>query len=77
MHENVIRVTVFALKSAGQPTREIKHFPMQHTDGYSWFIECAKEDARGIYLEISSQKKGRVIVGQPELRWHYCPVSVN
>ena len=59
---NVVRVTVFAPESAGRPKREIKHYLMRYTDEYGWFIESTKEGTRGVYLEISSQKKGRVIV---------------
>ncbi|MFK7909793.1 MAG: hypothetical protein AB8F34_04240 [Akkermansiaceae bacterium] len=59
---NVIRVTAFAPKSAGRPTRAIKNYLMHYTEEYGWFLESVKEDARGIYLEISSQKKGRVFV---------------
>jgi hypothetical protein len=62
IYENVIRVTAFAPESAGQPTREIKHYLMNYTDEYGWFIESVKRDARGVYLEISSQNKGRVYV---------------
>ncbi len=60
--DNVVRITAFAPESAGRPKRVIKHYLLQYTDEYGWFIESTKEDTRGIYLEISSQKKGRVFV---------------
>ncbi len=60
--ENAVRVTAFAPASAGRPKRGIKHYLLQHSEEYGWFIEATKEDTRGVYLEISSQKKGRVIV---------------
>jgi hypothetical protein len=60
--ENAIRITAFAPGSAGQRKREIKYYLMQYSDEYGWFIESTREDTRGIFLEISSQKKGRVIV---------------
>ncbi len=59
---NVTRVTVFAPRSAGRPTRTIKNYLLYHTDEYGWFIESIKQDTRGVYLEISSQKKGRIYV---------------
>lgn len=59
---SVIRVSAFAPASAGRPKRSIKHYLMYHNEEYGWFIECEGEDARGVYLEISSQKKGRVFV---------------
>ena len=60
--ENVIRVTAFAPESAGRPKRAIRHFLLQHEEEYGWYIETAREDTRGVYVEISSQKKGRVFV---------------
>lgn len=60
--ENVVRVTAFAPESAGRPKRVIKHYLLQHGDEYGWYIETTKEDTRGVYVEISSQKKGLVIV---------------
>lgn len=62
MSDNMVRVTAFAPASAGRPKREIKQYLMQYTDEYGWFIEIRKEHTRGVYLEISSQKKGQVFV---------------
>lgn len=62
IHENVLRVTAFAPASAGRPMRGIKHYLMHYTEEYGWFLEAQKSDSRGVYLEISSQKKGRVFV---------------
>ena len=62
IRENVIRVTAFAPSSAGQPTRSIRHYLMYYSEEYGWFIEAQRSDARGVYIEISSQKKGRVFI---------------
>lgn len=62
IHENVLRVTAFAPGSAGRPSRGIKHFLMYYTEKYGWYMESERRDSRGVYLEISSQKKGRVFV---------------
>lgn len=60
--ENVVRITAFAPGSAGRPKREIKHYLLQYDEEYGWYIELTQQDTRGIFIEISSQKKGRVIV---------------
>lgn len=62
IHEEVIRVTAFSPMSGGNPKRELRHFLMKYHYEYGWFLEKIREDARGTYLEISSQKKGRVFV---------------
>ena len=62
IHDNVIRVTAFGPQSVGQSARRVKRYLMKYTDEYGWFLESTKSDARGVYLEISSQKKGRVLV---------------
>ncbi|MBK1830315.1 hypothetical protein JIN77_06240 [Verrucomicrobiaceae bacterium R5-34] len=60
IQENVLRVSVFAPNSASHPSRVIKHYLMQYHPTYGWFLEKTKEDSRGVYLEISSQKQGRI-----------------
>jgi hypothetical protein len=62
MSENVVRVTAFAPESAGRPKRVIRHYLLQHDAEYGWYIETVREDTRGVYVEISSQIKGRVFV---------------
>lgn len=60
--ENVVRITAFAPGSAGRPKREIKHYLLQYDEEYGWYLELTQQDSRGTFVEISSQKKGRVIV---------------
>lgn len=60
--ENVVRITAFAPESAGRPKRGLKHYLLHYSDEYGWYIEITKEDTRGVYVEISSQKKGQVFV---------------
>ena len=62
LQDNIVRVTTFAPASSGRPARVIKHYLMQYTEEYGWFLESTKNDARGVYLEISSQNMGRVFV---------------
>ena len=61
-HKHVIRVMAFAPVSGGRPKRTIRHYIMHYTAEYGWFLETIQQDARGIYLEISSQNKGRIFV---------------
>ena len=62
LQDNVVRVTSFAPSNAGRPTRTVKNYLMQYNQEYGWFLESTKSDARGVYLEISSQKLGRVFL---------------
>jgi hypothetical protein len=62
LQDNVARITAFAPASAGRPERMIKHYLMQYSEEYGWFLESQRTDARGVYLEISSQKMGRVFL---------------
>lgn len=62
IHDNIIRVTALAPRTAGRPSKTLRQYLLEHTEEYGWFIATAKNDARGIYLEISSQKKGKVFL---------------
>lgn len=35
---------------------------MLYSNEYGWYLQRAGDDARGFFLEISSQKQGRVFV---------------
>lgn len=64
--DQVARITVFAPGRGDRNNtirgREIKYYTMHWSPTYGWYLQAQRKDARGIYLEISSQTRGRVFV---------------
>jgi len=61
-HHQAILVTALGPKSAGEPTRVLKKYTMLYSEEYGWYLQRIATNSRGLYIEINSQRRGRVFV---------------
>lgn len=65
-HNNAVQITYFApmIDEKNRVTRHrtIRCLTMLWSEKYGWYLQAQRTDARGIHIEISSQKLGRVFV---------------
>ncbi len=61
-HHFAKRISFFGPKDKQNTTRTLRHCTILYTAEYGWFLQRIDRDARGLFLEISSQIKGRVFV---------------
>ncbi|BDS05966.1 hypothetical protein NT6N_10060 [Oceaniferula spumae] len=62
IHDQALLITVLGPKSAGDTVRILKQYTMFYSQEYGWYLQRVLNDSRGIYVEISSQTRGRVFV---------------
>ncbi|MGB0775623.1 MAG: hypothetical protein ACPG32_15160 [Akkermansiaceae bacterium] len=58
-HYNAMKVSFIGPNQNGRGSC-LRHYTMRYSATYGWFLQRSGSDARGFFLEISSQKKGRV-----------------
>lgn len=61
-HDQAISVTALGPKSAGDTTRVLKKYTLLYSQEYGWYLQRISTDSRGIFIEISSQRQGKVFV---------------
>ncbi|NWK56779.1 hypothetical protein HW115_14245 [Verrucomicrobiaceae bacterium N1E253] len=61
-HQSAKRVQFFGPKDHRDTRRVLRSCTLLHSAEYGWFLQRSAEDARGHYLEISSQTKGRIFI---------------
>ncbi len=61
-HHTAKRVSFFGPNNGGDTSQALGNYTMLYSVEYGWFLQKSGRDARGSFLEISSQTKGRVFV---------------
>lgn len=56
------RIRFFGPKDHRDTRRVLRCYTMLYTPEYGWFLQRSGNDARGYYMEISSQTKGRIFI---------------
>lgn len=61
-HKHAKRVRFFGPKNNRDTRRILRCYTMLYNPEYGWFLQRSGQDARGYYLEISSQTQGRLFI---------------
>jgi hypothetical protein len=61
-HKLAMRVRFFGPKDNRDTRRVLRCYTMLHSAEYGWFLQRIGDDARGYYMEISSQTRGRIFI---------------
>jgi hypothetical protein len=61
-HHVAKRVSFIGPNNGSDTNQTLGKYTMLYSVEYGWFLQKGGRDARGFFLEISSQTKGRVIV---------------
>jgi hypothetical protein len=61
-HHFAKQISFFGPKDGSDTTRTLRYCTMLYSAEYGWFFQRKGRDARGFFLEISSQIKGRVFI---------------
>jgi hypothetical protein len=62
IHKQAKRVRFFGPRDNRDTRRVQRYYTMIYSMNYGWFLQRSGEDARGYYMEISSQIEGRIFI---------------
>ncbi|MBT8043410.1 MAG: hypothetical protein KJO79_00545 [Verrucomicrobiae bacterium] len=61
-HDIAKKVSFYGPRDVSDTSRCLRHVIMLYSVEYGWYLQKSDRDARGPFLEISSQKQDRVFV---------------